>query len=404
MIIGAGREQIPAYQLAKKMGLFVIGTDRNPDAPAFSFADKKLICSTRDANHTLETVLEYSKNNEIDAVMTIANDVPYTVALVADSLNLPSIPIQSARFASNKILMKDCFKKKNIATPKSDILGNKKDFLDLVSKKKFPLILKPSDGRGSRGVLYLDESVDLDWAWNFVFDVSSNKELMLEEYIIGDQLSVEGIFVNKKYHVISYSDRNYDNLQETKPFIVEDGGIIPSKYKDEKLLQKISLLIENASKSLGIDFGSVKADIVLSNNEPMIIELAARLSGNYLATHHIPWSYGINIVELVIKTALGEKISESDLIPTRKKYHGVRYFFPDPGFITDIEGLGDVNSLDYVKILEIFHDVGSTQPIIRGHVDRAGHIICEADTYSDALTRVEDSVSKIKFIIDSTKS
>ncbi len=61
LIIGAGREQITAYQLAKKMGLFVVGTDRNPKAPAFKFADKKLICSTRDANHTLETVLEFSK-------------------------------------------------------------------------------------------------------------------------------------------------------------------------------------------------------------------------------------------------------------------------------------------------------------------------------------------------------
>lgn len=63
LIIGAGREQIPAYQIAKKMGLNVIGTDRNPNAPAFDFADKKLICSTRDANHTLETVLEFSKKN-----------------------------------------------------------------------------------------------------------------------------------------------------------------------------------------------------------------------------------------------------------------------------------------------------------------------------------------------------
>ena len=164
LIIGAGREQIPAYQIAKKMGLNVIGTDRNPNAPAFDFADKKLICSTRDANHTLKTVLEFSKKNSINGVMTIANDVPFTVALVANTLNLPGISLQSARYASNKILMKNQFVKHGIPTPKSEILGNKKDFLKLVSKKSFPLILKPSDGRGGRGVLYLDKSVDLNWA------------------------------------------------------------------------------------------------------------------------------------------------------------------------------------------------------------------------------------------------
>mgnify|MGYP000740022803 FL=1 len=141
LIIGAGREQIPAYQIAKKMGSIVIGTDRNPTAPAFSYADKKLICSTRDANYTLETVLEYSKNNKIDGVMTIANDVPFTVALIANTLGLPGISIQSAIYASNKILMKKQFMKYQIDTPKSEILGNKKNFFELVSKKKFPLIL-----------------------------------------------------------------------------------------------------------------------------------------------------------------------------------------------------------------------------------------------------------------------
>ena len=111
LIIGAGREQIPAYQIAKKMGLTVIGTDRNPNAPAFDFADQKLICSTRDANHTLETVLEFSKKKSINGVMTIANDVPFTVALVANTLSLPGISLQSARYASNKILMKNQFVK-----------------------------------------------------------------------------------------------------------------------------------------------------------------------------------------------------------------------------------------------------------------------------------------------------
>ena len=127
LIIGAGREQIPAYQIAKKMGLTVIGTDRNPNAPAFDFADKKLICSTRDANHTLETVLEFSKKKSINGVMTIANDVPFTVALVANTLSLPGISLQSARYASNKILMKNQFVKHGVPTPKLEILRNKKE-------------------------------------------------------------------------------------------------------------------------------------------------------------------------------------------------------------------------------------------------------------------------------------
>ena len=399
LIIGAGREQITAYQQAKKMGHFVIGTDRNPKAPAFEFADKILLCSTRDPNHTLETVLEYSKERKIEGVMTIANDVPYTVALVASSLNLPGISLQSARYASNKILMKECFIKNKIITPKSEIVGNKDDFLKLVSNKKFPLILKPSDGRGSRGVLYLDDSTDLDWTWDFVFNTSSNKELMLEEYVIGDQLSVEGIFVKKKYYPIAFADRNYTNLPKTKPHIIENGGVIPSKYEGE-ILNKISSLIENAAKSLNIDFGSVKADIVLSNGEPMIIELAARLSGNYLATHHIPMAYGIDIVSAVINISLGLDVDISTLLPKHKRFFAVRYFFPKSGLIKNIQNLEKVKSEPFVRILDIFHSIGFIQPKIAGHVDRAGTIMCEGRTYSDAIVNAEKSVNEIKFIVE----
>ena len=397
LIIGAGREQIPAYQIAKKMGLFVVSTDRNPKAPAFEFADKKLICSTRDANHTLETVLEFSKKNPINGVMTIANDVPFTVALVANALSLPGISLQSARYASNKILMKNQFVKHGVPTPKSEILGNKKDFLKLVSKKSFPLILKPSDGRGGRGVLYLDKSVDLNWAWNFVFEISDNKELMLEEYVTGDQLSVEGIFIKKKFYPIAFADRNYENLAQTKPHIIEDGGVIPSKYEG-KILKKISSLIKKASKSLNIDFGTVKADIVLSNDEPMIIELAARLSGNYLATHHIPMAYGVDVVSTMIKISLGNEMNKSTILPKHKKYLAVRYFFPKQGKIKEIKGLDKVKSLDYVKMLEIFRKKGEFQSKIEGHVDRAGTIICEGLNYDDSIKKVVNAIQEIKFV------
>ena len=399
LIIGAGREQIPAYQIAKKMGLTVIGTDRNPDAPAFDFADKKLICSTRDANHTLETVLEFSKKNPINGVMTIANDASLTVALVANTLGLPGISSKSAKYASDKSLMKNQFIKFGVSTPKSEVVENKKDFLKLVSKKNFPLILKPSDGRGGRGVFYIDKSVDLDLAWNSVFEISDDKKLMLEEYVIGDQLSVEGIFIKKKYFPIGFSDRNYENLTQTRPHIVEDGGTIPSKY-DGKILNKISSLIEKASKSLKIDFGSVKADIVLSNDEPMIIELAARLSGNYFATHHIPMAYGVDIVSSVIKISLGDEINESTVLPKHKKYLSVRYFFPKQGKIKEIKGLYKVKSLDYVKMLEIFHTKGELQPKIEAHAHRAGTITCEGENYSNAISNAEKTVNEIKFIVE----
>lgn len=399
LIIGAGREQVPVYQIAKKMGLFIIGTDIDPQAPAFEFADVKLHCSTRNAQETLETVLEYAKVNSIDGVMTVANDVPFTVALVADNLQLSGISLRSAKLVSNKIFMKEQFVRHGIPTPKFDVVNTKDDFFKKVKEKNFPLVLKPSDGRGARGVLFIDENTDISFAWNHSIQNSNNKKLLLEEFIEGDQLSVEGIFLDGKYHSIAFADRNYNNLQLTKPFIVENGGVIPSKYKD-KTLDEISKVIENAAHSLEINNGTVKADIVLSENGPMIIEIAARLSGNYLATHHIPMAYGIDIVSAAINMALGIKIKEESLQPKKRNYLCARFFFPQSGIIKSIKGIEEVKSLNYVKMLEIYRKEGEFQPLIDHHAARAGTILCEGSTYEEAVEHTNIAVDHIKFVIE----
>ena len=86
MIIGAGAEQVPAYELAKARGFKVIGTDLNPNAPGLKIADYALYVSTKDAQSTANAAEQFNKLQKIDGVMTIANDVPFTVAIVSEEL------------------------------------------------------------------------------------------------------------------------------------------------------------------------------------------------------------------------------------------------------------------------------------------------------------------------------
>ena len=396
VLIGAGREQVQAYRQAKEMGLHVVGTDMDPEAPAFSEADDVLICSTRDVEETLASIKAYAASHPVHGVMTVANDVPYTVARVARELKLPGIPPECALLVANKISMKQKFLAKNVATPAFTICCSKSEFLEHYQPEKGLKILKPSDGRGSRGVLFLDGTTDPNWAWDESYQHSENGILMLEDFLGGPQLSVEGLMIENHYHAIAFADRNYDNMEMTKPYIVEDGGIIPTRFPDEQLLP-VQNLIENASRSMGIHWGPVKADIVLTEDGPYIIELAARLSGNYLATHHIPMAYGINIVDAMIRMTLGEPINTEELKPKWKKYLGVRYFFPDEGVIESISGVSTVRKLDYVKYLDIYTKVGATQLPIQNHTTRAGTIICEGSSYKEAFSRVESAVSMITF-------
>lgn len=399
LIIGAGREQIPAYELAHEMGLTVVGTDMTADAPALAFADHQLIASTRDAEATWAAVKEFSKTHAIDGVITIANDVPYTVALVASNLGLPSISPQSAKYFMNKIEMKKCFLEHGVKTPEYREIPDLDSFKLGLAEMSFPLIIKPSDGRGSRGVLYLDQSIDPNWAYEHALASCDNGVLILEKFIEGPQLSVEGLFVDEKYYAIAFADRNYSNLEQTRPFIVEDGGQIPSHYGDDTL-DAINKLIQDGAKALGISWGTVKADIVIGPDGPEIIELAGRLSGNYLATHHIPMAYGVDIVGALINMSIGNSVAPEYVTPKHKKYMGVRYFFPEQGTIKAITGVDAVRSQPYINMLDIFPKVGDIQTAIDNHGARAGTIICEGDNYEMAKARVEQAVNDIKFVVE----
>ena len=108
----------------------------------------------------------YNKNKRnIDGVICIASDVPYTVAKIAESLSIPGISPKSALLVSNKYLMKTNFQKNNIPTPWFQIIKDITELKAQISSNKMPMVIKPVDSRGSRGVLLLDSSTNLDWAY-----------------------------------------------------------------------------------------------------------------------------------------------------------------------------------------------------------------------------------------------
>lgn len=189
LIIGAGIEQVYAYKLAKKLSIQVVGTDINPYAPAFEFSDDKILASTRDPEETWEGVEKFIKSKRINGVMTLANDVPYTVAYVANKLDLPSIPLESARLATNKLDMKEKFLIDGIHVPDFCEIKSVKELKTKISEWRYPVIIKPIDNRGARGVLRITKEVDLDWAFQEALNNSEIGRIILEKFIEGPQIT-----------------------------------------------------------------------------------------------------------------------------------------------------------------------------------------------------------------------
>jgi len=400
LIIGAGTEQVPAYKAAKARGLTVVGSDINPNAPAFAWADHRLIVSTRDASETLAVVRDFAVGRRLDGVMTIANDVPYTVAVVAEHFGLPGIPVEAARLVSNKLLMKESFSKAGVACPWFAALDDVEELGRLMAERSADqFVIKPVDGRGARGVLLIDRTSDLEWALAEARSWSDCGRVIVEEFISGMQLSTESFLIDGVAYTPAIAERNYEFLDRFAPYIIENGGTIPAPL-DTDQQTRIDGLIAAGALALGVTNGIVKGDLIFTpQGEFVIVELALRLSGGWFATHQIPAASGVNLVLSVISHALGEPVTVSELTPTHQRATAIRYWFPRAGTISRIDGEEELASLQGLISYGFFRKVGDLQPVIQMHPDRFGYVIVEADDRQTAIDRVIEGLDRIRIRI-----
>ena len=394
-IVGGGIETIPGVQIAKEMGLHVVVSDMNPKAPSFEYADDYVIANTYDAKETVAKALSYHQTvRPIDGVICIASDIPVTVAEVAKALKLPGISVESAQLAADKMAMKDQFKKDNVAIPWYKEIYSVDELKKAIQEIGYPIVIKPVDSRGARGVLKLTDKIDLDWAFKLSKSYSPTERVMVEQFLDGPQISTESLIVDGIAHTPGFSDRNYKDMLKYEPFIIEDGGELPSVL-DKESWDAVKSLVEKGSKSMGIKNGVVKGDIVVCQGVPHIIELAARLSGGYFCSHEIPLNTGVHFVKQAIYQALGNKPSADELKPKFLKGVAQRYIFPKPGKVVDILGVEEVSQQSGIAMCEIRVKIGDEIGPIHNHPGRAGVIISTAETREKAIEIAENAVKSI---------
>ena len=395
LFIGGGIETIPGVDLAKKMGLNVIVSDRNHEAPCMAVADDCIIADTYDEKHTLLAAKKFHHSKrKIDGVICMASDIPLTVATVAFGLNLPGIPITSAKIVSDKILMKDCFRVSGLPIPKYKEINNIKELNEFSKHFGYPFVIKPVDSRGARGVLKITEDINIEWAFLNSKSFSPTGRVMVEQYMKGPQISTESLIINGDVFTIGFADRNYEFLERYAPNMIENGGDLPSQLepKDQLLIRTT---VEKTAKALNIKNGVIKGDMVLSDGNPYIIEVAARLSGGYFCSHEIPLNTGVNFVANAIKIALGEELKNDELKVKSNNFVSQRYFFPKPGKVVKIQIPKWLEQNKSVIMCEIRVREGDIIPEITHHPSRAGVVICTGSSSEKAKQLAKKVINEI---------
>ena len=398
LILCGGAEAVPCIQVAQSMGLHTIVVDGNVDAPGRLVADDFIHASIYHPSEVILALDSHIKNMSINGVITVAADNPVTVATVANHLGLPSLLLCTAHLATHKLEMKKALLGASILTPWFIGIKSLEQLEEIVSTRPALYVLKPVDSRGSRGVIRLSKLQECHEAFAYSSQYSMANELILEEWIEGEQLSSESIVSIGESYLCGLADRNYNRLSDLYPFVVEDGGETPSRLSSIEMETSINNLMNMICKAIGLVNGSIKGDLVFSKGTIYVIEFAARLSGGSFSTVTIPLVYEYNLVENVIRMALGR----SPVLPPNplvyRRYQCNRFFFIPAGKISSITKIpisdnGIINFQLSVKPGDITGD-------IKNHTMRAGSVLTIAATCDEAIDLATAVINSVKFEID----
>jgi len=393
LVIAAGPLQVPAIEEAARLGLRTVAVDANPLAPGMALADAPYTVDIFD----VAGIEKIARAEKIDGVMTLCTDAPVRiVAAVAAALGLPAIIPEAAASATDKRLMRKALLANGAPVPGFCEVESIDAAWAAAEALAYPLALKVPCSSGSRGVYRVDTPEDLANRFVQARAYQPHGDLLLEEWMDGPEVSVEGVCCGGRVHVIQVTDK----LLFPGAFPVEAGHIQPSRLPAATVTQ-IRAVTETSVRALGLNDCAFHAELKITPGGPKIVEIGARLGGDRISTHLTPLSTGVNLVRATIQIAVGE---DPDLVPSMARGAVVRYFHAaDCGTVERVEGLDEISSLPGLELLYAASERdGPLRPgfvigEIRSSLDRYGHVLFSGDSAAQASERAEQAASMVKF-------
>ncbi len=297
LFIGGGPEQVNTIQWAVEQGVKAYLVDISENALALPYATEHLICDIRDKHR----ILKFAKKHAIEGVTSIClESTMHTTAYIVDELRLPGLSHKAAENVTNKYRMRTLFERAGLPVPRYKLIAP-----ELLDEEEFPgfagpWVIKPVDNAGSRGVRMVQERYHLKEAYQDALKFSRRSEVLIEEFIPGKEISVEGYVIKGNLLVETLSDKHRSPL----PYLFDLALKFPSAYPDH-VQQEAVRQIGEAVKALGIQEGPVHAELmVTSEHKVFIVEIAGRGPGSKVYTEIIPHVSGVHPNRLQVFSAL----------------------------------------------------------------------------------------------------
>lgn len=375
VIIGANDFQNPLILKAKEMGF---------ETHVFAWQDGSIGETTADYFYPIsivekQEILKKCQEIKPDAVATIASDLAnVTVQYLAKNLGLPCNSDECIEISTNKYKMRCAFMKNGVASPFFKAVSSVEELGDC-KQFSFPVIVKPTDRSGSRGITKVESYEGLKEAIEVSVQQSFEKKAIVEEYIEGPEYSCECISYKGKHTLLTVTKK----FTTGAPHFIETGHLEPAPLPPETLA-KVEKQIFAGLNALQIRFGASHSEFrITPQGEVRIIEIGSRMGGDCIGSDLVRLSTGYDFVKMVIDTACGKEPDFSKV--SEPQYASIRFVFGKK----DIEILEKIkkSSPKAIQFISELTEIGDRKIVDSG--TRYGFYIITANTYEEIINLSE---------------
>ncbi len=393
-MLGGSHFQVPSIKKANEMGYYVITCDYLSDNPGHIFADEYHNVSTTDK----DAVLKLAKKLRVNGVVCYASDPSApTAAYVCEKLGFPSNPYESVNILSNKDMFREFLKKNNFKVPKAKGFSSyeeaKNDFNDFT----MPVMVKPVDSSGSKGVSKIDSVENLNKAFEYALSFSRAKKVLIEEYVNkkGYQIAGDGFSVDGKLVFSAFANEHF-NINTENPF-VPIGESWPY-HRSKKIQNRVHMEVQKLLTLLNLKTGAYNYDIRVNDYDDIyLMEIGPRNGGN-LIPQVIKYATGVDLVEFTIKAAMGEDCTDLKM-KTIKGYWSCYMIHTETGGVLKDIWIDDKFYNNNVVEYNIFYKVGDHIPAFKGSNGTLGTMILKYESMDEMLDKMDNMDRWVNVII-----
>lgn len=300
-----------------------------------------------------------------DGVLSLGYENPPVIAELTARLGGYGIDLQAALNCTRKDRRIGILRRAGVRVPRHMVADDVSGAFAGLEKLGYPAVVKPVDLTSSLGVCKIDGSAGTVGLVEQALRMSPAGRVMVEEFLVGTEHTVEGACQDGQVHITGFSDRNYTEKELFAPYFFENGDTLPSAL-DPDVQAEIIAVVASGIAALALDPAIFSCDVLLTTTgEIVLLEVAGRMAGSRFGTEIVPLSTGVNVLPSAVRLAVGERLRADELTPCSAHPVVLRYRPAIPGVVASVGELSTV-SLD-PSVYDLFWE---TRPRVGDRLDR----------------------------------